>query len=205
LPYELETKAQVLFERSGGMGRYFEPRKLTRQLLARSLDHVVEFGAGANMIFRRQVLDRIEGFDVALDTGPPLAGGGDIDAFYRVLRTGGYWIHDPHIVAHHQHRREYSKLRRQMWTWGLGYMAVAVKCFRTDPEFRPLWMKAILLYFIRRGRRIVLSALGLRRFPWPLELAVAEFFGAVVGLMGEYGRSRRRVEAISRQFACPNG
>ena len=46
------------------------------------------FGAGCNMAVRRDVARRLGGFDEALDTGPPLPGGGDIDLFHRVLRQG---------------------------------------------------------------------------------------------------------------------
>ena len=49
------------------------------------------------------VLDRagagLGGFDEALDTGPPLPGGGDMDMFYRVLRRARLVIYLPGLLV----------------------------------------------------------------------------------------------------------
>jgi O-antigen biosynthesis protein len=68
LPYALDTPAQQIFERLGGFGRGFRrrwasvaPGQAGRRLGAG------EWGTGANMAFRRAALERIGGFDPALD------------------------------------------------------------------------------------------------------------------------------------------
>jgi cellulose synthase/poly-beta-1,6-N-acetylglucosamine synthase-like glycosyltransferase len=90
VPYELETEAQVLLERYGGFGRGFVrrywriPDAKTRQLV-RYLGGG-QYGAGANMAFRRSVFEDVGNFDPALDAGTSTKTGGDTEMFFRVLR-----------------------------------------------------------------------------------------------------------------------
>ena len=42
-------------------------------------------GVGCNMAFRTEALERLGGFDPALDVGTPTGGGGDLDVFQRIL------------------------------------------------------------------------------------------------------------------------
>ncbi len=102
------------------------------------------FGAGANMAFARDVLERIGGFDEALDTGPPLPGGGDLDMFYRIVRSGYTLVYEPRYLVFHEHRREISDLRRQYKSWGLGMMSFVAKAYRTDPTERKKILRLIL-------------------------------------------------------------
>jgi cellulose synthase/poly-beta-1,6-N-acetylglucosamine synthase-like glycosyltransferase len=83
LPFELETQAQILFEKRGGFGRGFEKIRYGQSLPGNKLYPCGAgiFGAGANMAFQRKVLLNLGGFDEALDTGAPLPGGGDLDIF----------------------------------------------------------------------------------------------------------------------------
>jgi hypothetical protein len=77
LPAELESPAQVAFERYGGMGKGFVPKTTRRAALAdRSLLWASQWGVGTNMAFRRALFAEIGGFDPALDVGTPAGGGG---------------------------------------------------------------------------------------------------------------------------------
>src|SRR5207253_480742 len=92
-PLELETEAQELFERYGGFGRGFERRWYRVNFAAGERPVKLhggagKFGTGANMAFRRALFDEIGGFDTALDVGTVTNGGGDLEMFYRVLRSG---------------------------------------------------------------------------------------------------------------------
>ena len=159
------------------------------------------FGAGCNMVFSRRVLMELGGFDDALDTGAPLPGGGDLDMFYRVVRGGYPLVREPKLLIYHQHRREYAKLRRQMWTWGLGSMACMSKSLRHDPVYRPKILRWILWWFAYQFAKLFAPYVRRNRKPWPWDLAAAEIAGGIVGLLGEYGRSRKRVEALRRRYA----
>jgi GT2 family glycosyltransferase len=203
LPLELETRAQILFEQIGGFGRNFD-RVRFGSLLPDTPTYPCGagmFGAGCNMVFRRRVLLELGGFDDALDSGAPLPGGGDLDMFYRVVRAGYPLVREPKLLVYHQHRREYSKLRHQMWTWGLGSMAYVSKSFRTDPSQRPKIRRWILWWFAYQLSKVFAPFLRRNQQPWPWDLAAAEIMGGIVGLFGEYERSRSRIRALRRQYA----
>ncbi|MHC5831311.1 MAG: glycosyltransferase family 2 protein, partial [Nostoc sp.] len=96
---------------------------------------------------RRNILLKIGGFDEALDTGATLPGGGDLDIFYRVIQAGYPLVYEPKYLVFHQHRREYTQLRRQYWTWGLGFMAFVVKSYQSDPPQRSQLRRLVWWWF----------------------------------------------------------
>lgn len=201
LPYELDTEAQILFEQRGGFRRGFEKIRYTQVLPGNPLYPCGAgiFGAGCNMAFRREILLKIGAFDEALDTGTPLPGGGDLDIFYRVIRAGYPLVYEPQYLVYHQHRREYEKLRRQYWTWGLGFMAFVVKSYQSDPEQREQ-LRRLVWWWIKDQLKQFKDSLS-RRHVLPPTMILAEFWGGVVGLLGEYPRSLKRVEQIRRKFS----
>jgi len=92
VPYELDTEARVLFERRGGFGRGFMQRTYGKERqggsrVARRHARAFEMGTGANMAFRRDIFTRIGPFDTALDVGTVTEGGGDLEMFFRVLKS----------------------------------------------------------------------------------------------------------------------
>ncbi|MDF5717176.1 MAG: glycosyltransferase [Rhizonema sp. NSF051] len=201
LPYELATEAQILFEQRGGFRRGFEKIRYGQVLPGNPLYPCGAgmFGAGCNMAFRRDILLKIGGFDEALDTGAPLPGGGDLDIFYRVIRAGYPLVYEPQYLVFHQHRREGEKLRRQYWTWGLGFMAFVVKSYQSDPSQRSQ-LRRLIWWWIKDQLKQFKDSLS-RRHVLPPTMILAEFWGGIVGLLGEYPRSLRRIEQIRRKFS----
>jgi glycosyltransferase involved in cell wall biosynthesis len=200
LPYELETTAQILFQARGGFGSKFEMRRFgadCRELRNYPCD-AGYFGTGCNMVFQRRILLELGGFDEALDTGKPLPGGGDLDIFYRLLRGGFVLVTEPELLVWHQHRREHKELRHQMYTWGLGMMAYAIKVYRSDKLNRPRLRCVVLGWFRALTRFVVASTL--EENGWKGDLACAELWGGIVGLCGAYDRSKVRLERIRRRF-----
>lgn len=151
------------------------------------------------MTFRRESLLKLGGFDDALDTGAPLPGGGDLDMFYRIVRSGSPLIYEPQYLVYHQHRQEYEKLRRQYWTWGLGFMAFVTKSYQSDLAQRSQFRRLVQWWFKDQGKQLVKSLMG--RHSLPSEMILAELWGGIVGLLGEYGRSQQRIEQIRRQYS----
>jgi len=196
LPLELATRAQVEFERLGGFRQAFRRTRFGRTLTGNPFYPCGPgiFGAGCNMTVRRDVLRALGGFDEALDTGAPLPGGGDLDIFYRLARGGHPIVSEPRCLVLHQHRREYARLRHQLWTWGLGFMAFVAKSYRADPSQRGK-LRRLLAWWVGRGARLLARRVCGRDAP-PIDLILAELAGGVVGLCGEYGRSQRRVARI---------
>ena len=196
LPYKLDTEARIAFESRGGFGRGFARREWHRTSFHYDLHPVGAglLGAGCNMAFDTALLRSIGGFDEALDTGAPLPGGGDLDIFYRVLRAGRPMVYEPRFAVYHEHRETISQLRRQYWSWGLGMMAFLEKARHSDPELSDLQRGILRWWFVTQLREMA-SAVAHRRGK-DLRFAIEEFRGGVQGLLGEYGRSRKRVAAI---------
>jgi len=137
LPAELETRAQYWAERHGGFGKGFE-RKLYDIGAHRSAGRLYpyaagQFGSGANMAFRTDVLRQIGGFDSALGAGTLARGGDDLAAFFEVIRTGHQLVYAPDAIVWHHHRRDEAGMYRQAFGYGVGLGAYLTKLVLDRP------------------------------------------------------------------------
>jgi glycosyltransferase involved in cell wall biosynthesis len=201
MPLALETRAQILFEQRNGFRRGFDKRRFGSELPKNPLYPCGAgiFGAGCNMAFRRDVLGDIGGFDEALDTGAPLPGGGDLDIFYRIVRAGHVLVYEPSYMVFHEHRASEAALRRQYYSWGLGFMAFVTKSYRSDPPQRRRFRSLVFWWISDQIGQLIQAVRG--RHVLPCSMVFAELMGGIVGLSGEYARSFRRVAAIRERFA----
>lgn len=199
LPYRLDTEAQVQFELRGGFGRGFEPRTFHAASAENPLHPVGSgvIGAGCNMAFDRSLLLALGGFDEALDTGAPLPGGGDLDIFYRVLRSGRAIVYEPRYAVYHEHRETLPQLKRQYWSWGLGFMAFLAKSRRSDPALARKQAAILRWWLLDKLADLAVAACRLRFRE--LGFLTAELWGGIVGMAGEYDRSLKRVQKIREQ------
>jgi GT2 family glycosyltransferase len=200
LPLMLETEAQLRFERAGGFGKGFDwerygPERWDDRVYPANAGR---FGTGACMVFRTEALRNLGGFDEALDTGPPLPGGGDLDIFYRIVRAGYRLIYVPGLLVHHEHRRDMASLFRQYYSWGQSVMALLRKNEDADPGMRGR-QRALLLYWTSAKLRALLRSLA-GRGPHPPPLVLAEIGGGIAGYFGEYRRSQARIAARKREY-----
>ncbi|MBA3555788.1 MAG: glycosyltransferase family 2 protein, partial [Gemmatimonadales bacterium] len=110
VPWELETDAQVLFERYRSFARGFVPGRVKMDPSTGSMGwrygNTGRFGTGANMAFRREVFGRVGPFDPALGPGTISRGGDDLEMLFRLLKAGGALRYEPRAVVRHRHRRE---------------------------------------------------------------------------------------------------
>jgi GT2 family glycosyltransferase len=174
MPLELETSAQTYFEFIyGGMGKGFVPRSWRREQISSStLLWASRFGVGTNMGFRKTVFEAIGAFDVALDVGTATRGGGDVEMFHRLVARGHLLRYEPEAVVWHQHRKEFSELRRQLFNNGCSTWPYLFTCWRnaTVPRVAILkfglrqalgwWLLRRLLRPGRHSRRLVLWELA---------------------------------------------
>jgi glycosyltransferase involved in cell wall biosynthesis len=193
LPAELTTQAQIRFESGGGFGRGFAQRRWDGRHGPGGRLHPLgagSFGAGCDMAFDVAVLRRLGGFDEALDTGPPMPGGGDLDVFFRVLAAGHCLVYEPRMAVFHRHRRGMAELRRQYSSWGSGFAAYLGARW-SDPGERAQVLRLVAWWLAYQQRQ--LKAAARARDGLGMQMAFAELTGGVGGI-GGYRRSQRRMQ-----------
>jgi GT2 family glycosyltransferase len=205
-PMELESAAQAHFEKYGSMQRGFH-RRVYKPGTWNAFFPMGSgrFGAGVNLSLRRSALEKMGGFDPALDAGSVARGGGDLDIMARVLRDGGKLVYDPRAICWHQHRRTMDQLRRQMFDYGVGFVAYCTKHAMHDLELGNLSSQMLRRWVsVWWWKRLIDNTkLALRgRYHFPIHLILIEAMGALRGLTA-YRRSARRAKRIAAKFAGP--
>lgn len=186
MPLALETPAQQWFEATNGFGRGFE-----RQIFDASVANPLaagRIGAGVNMAIRRSFLRQIGMFDEALDGGTPALSGGDQEFFFRVLARGFRIVYDPSALVWHQHRREWDSLRRTIYGYGVGLFAWWTRALLVEKEY--MLLITAPRWFISWHLKNLIRSLLKRPDHHPLDLAIAEFKGALFGPVA-YLKARR--------------
>jgi glycosyltransferase involved in cell wall biosynthesis len=161
-PAELETESQAWFEQYSGVHR---SRGFTRAVFSPATAHeqsplypLPPFGAGANMAFRRDAVERIGRFDCALGTGTSTLAGEDTAALSTLLLVGGTIVYQPSAIVHHRHRRDYGALERVMLGYGRGlsayYASMLVRHPGCLPELVRLSGRAMRDHVSRDGQRL---------------------------------------------------
>ena len=202
-PLELEHHAQYLFEVHGGFDRHAEARVFDPLRIAPSAGSA-KAGAGANMLFRRAVFDRIGLFAEDLGPGTPARAGDDKDAFYRVLAAGYRIAYDPSRIVWHRHRADWSALLRALEDYGVAevaYTSRALVRYR-DPTVIGIW-RWWARHFAVETRRVV------QRRPTrvPLALTASEMRGVLKGpwSMVRSARSRAGIPPVALPAAGRDG
>jgi glycosyltransferase involved in cell wall biosynthesis len=188
LAFSLATEAQATFEGCGGFFKGWRAGPLD-QAVRPDLPFDPSIGVGCNMAFRRTALVAAGPFDEALDTGPPLAGGGDLDMLVRMARLG-IVVYEPSALVRHEHRSSMDALGAQYRSWGLSWGAVLHKWYRRSPDDRRLIRRVV-----RRTLRWYGHDLIVPRSPGRLRHGDAWrlLVGFVAGVTMAYPRSQRRM------------
>jgi GT2 family glycosyltransferase len=198
LPVELETDAQHLFERYGGLGRGFDVREFGPEWFRgfRRAVRTWDLGATANAAIRASAFRHpaIGLFDEALGAGTPAPVGEDTYLFYRVLAAGFRVRYEPAAVVRHRHRREMSELRAQIFGYSAGHVAYNLTTWRRDRDRRGLLRVLVELpvHDVKQLARVVL-----RRAPYPVGMVLAEVAGHIAGPFA-YWRALQRASRLGR-------
>lgn len=175
MPLELETEAQVWFQRLGGFGRGFKRMVLDRSNCDPLRGWVA--GAGVNMALRRCAVELIGPFDEALDVGTPTRGGGDTEIFIRILLAGYRILYDPEALNWHRHRHTWKDLRRQLFGYEVAGFAIWTR-YLFDGNWDAVRQMG---EWIWREVPNLAKALLRRPYSTPLDIMAARFCGAALG------------------------
>jgi glycosyltransferase involved in cell wall biosynthesis len=225
LPKELETPAQIWFERSGSKleSRYqlthFRNDGASRrgflgglrrgryQVTARRYGQPDEtffvyrgkFGMAANIAFRVAAFRALGGFDNALGAGIPTGGGEELQLLSRLVFSGRGLTFDPATAIYHAHRSDYEDLRKRMFGYGSGYSAMLVALVRTDGRH----LIGLSWYALQAVRLMLQRSAGRRDSVYPKELSRSELRGLLRGPW-TYLVSRRLMRRWQRSPGAPS-
>jgi glycosyltransferase involved in cell wall biosynthesis len=140
---------------------------------------------GANMVFRRRVLEQIGGFDPELGPGARFYGE-DLDAEARASLAGWWGLYTPIAVIKHHHRRKTADIPALSQAYSVGLGAYKAK-LALSPEGRRVVLPMILRHWYWWGRQMPRDRSARFAFMWDLE-GFVRYFGH---------RLRRRLTAKS--------
>jgi GT2 family glycosyltransferase len=134
LPAELETRAQLIFERKLAYFHLGYRERIFDQVWFNSLKdkgvHSWEVGAGANMAIRREAYRLGYQFDTRLGPGVFGGCGEDSEYWYRLLANGWRCVYHPAAIVYHHHRRDLKALRSLMKQYMKGHVASLLLQYR---------------------------------------------------------------------------
>ena len=182
---QLDTPAQHAFELYGGMARGYRHRAydLDRNrgdtLLYPYTPGI--FGASNNVAFRRRAFMDGGGFDLAFGPATPAYSAEDLDAFLSTILDGRQIIYEPRAMVRHEHRRSFSELYWQVFTYSAGSSALLTKWSLARPSVAwelahrlPRILPAALLHKHRGGPAAGVGA-------YPLQIRWLERAGYLYG------------------------
>jgi GT2 family glycosyltransferase len=189
LPRELDTPAQIWFERMSGFGRGYFRREFVP--LECSPHAAGQAGAGANMAIRRDVVDLVGGFDERLDAGTPTRSGGDHEMFARILAGGYRLVYEPAAVSRHRHRRAWQELQHTLHGYGVGVYAAWTGQIIERGQWSVLRQAALWAWRIQLP--VLVRSLLRTRGAAPLDLVLAELRGCARGPFAWFVSRRQRI------------
>jgi glycosyltransferase involved in cell wall biosynthesis len=201
LPVEIEGPSQLWIEQYGGFSKGFR-RRIFDMEDNRPKDPLFPYtagalGSGANMAFRTSILRSLGGFDPAIGAGSIAFGGEDLAAFFQVVRSGYKLVYEPAAIVRHLHHRDYARLRRQVYGYGVGLTAYLTKCVFANPRLLVELAARVPcgLFFILSMRS---SKNRKKLHDYPRELTYLERQGMLYGPLA-YLRGRRQRNRLSKK------
>jgi GT2 family glycosyltransferase len=211
LPLCLETEAQRLFEDQGGFDRGEhnihmpgDRRARMHGLRAPLIAWSIALGVGANMAVRRDALREIGPFDIALDQGALLPGGGDVDLIWRALAGRFEVLYAPEALVHHEHRRTMQEVSAQIVGHRRAEIAFLTKSARNAPARDAIIIRLFLFWrLVKPGLRL-LNRLLFGKDPLPAKL-ILRIWGECWRGLGTYNSAVLAANERAASYASTPG
>jgi len=136
-------------------------------------------GHSANLVVRRDALERVAGFDELMGAGARFRAAEDNDLFDRLLDQGYSGRYEPSVQAWHEQWRSRSMLIRLDWAYGIGTGARIRKLWSTDrPRAREVARSFMWEYALRRLPQAIK-----RRYEFEVAVVLARLGGTALGVV----------------------
>jgi glycosyltransferase involved in cell wall biosynthesis len=150
------------------------------------------WGMGANMALRRELLDRVVGFDEAMGGGAPLRSSQDYDFSFRTYRAGYAVLLDPDVKVDHYGTRTPEQWPATERNYGIGDAAFYWKHIRCrDPV--AIWLLARQVAYV--VKQSVVGSVRQRRWIGISEYGRNLILGARLAAGYDVDRRRRLYRA----------
>jgi glycosyltransferase involved in cell wall biosynthesis len=177
----LDTEAQQIFELHWSFNRGYVDKIYDQKYFNKNASYapqVWEIGAGANMAFRKSVLDETGYFDERLDVGA--AGcSGDSEIWYRILAKGFDIHYNPRAVVYHEHRKDTAGLQKQIFNYMRGHVVAALI---QDTQNKNLGYRKYILKDLSKYYLLLLRQ-GFPRYRFRYQTLLSEIRGIISGLL----------------------
>ncbi|HCF29184.1 MAG TPA: glycosyl transferase family 2 [Cyanobacteria bacterium UBA11049] len=148
LPGELETEAQLIFEKGfEGFSQGYQPLTFDSRFFEEMKPEGVpvwDIGAGANMAFQRKAFELVGDFDKRLGAGASGCSE-DSEFWYRLLAEGWVCRYEPTAVVYHYHRSDLQRLKQQMYQYMRGHVTALLVQFERYKHWGNLYRLFITL------------------------------------------------------------
>lgn len=174
----LDTESQQIFEKHWGFNKGYQDIFFKKNFVNSGFaPKVWEIGAGANMAFRKQVLEDVDFFDERLDVGA--AGcSGDSEIWYRILAAGYTIKYTPRAVVFHEHRKQMGDLHKQVFSYMRGHAAsVLIQNVQNKND----GYKKYLYYYLPKYYMHLLRQ-GFPNYPFRYQTLFSEIKGITSGI-----------------------
>ncbi|MFC5269474.1 glycosyltransferase [Adhaeribacter terreus] len=125
---ELQSEAQLIFEKHWSFNRGYTDKIFDIEYFRKTIAKgppVWNIGAGANMAFRKSIFEETGLFDERLGAGASGCNE-DSEMWYRILKNGHTIHYNPRAIVFHEHRRELTALKKQIFSYMRGHAAAAL-------------------------------------------------------------------------------
>ena len=173
LPAELDTEAQVAFEKAlGGFNHGYRRMRYGRVFFDSTkaiAAPVWKIGAGANMAVRREAFEHVGGFDERLGAGATGCSE-DSELWYRLLEAGFECRYQPTSIVFHYHRRDAESLRHQAREYIRGHTAALFVQFGRFGHWGNLrralvaMPRSLLFFGLRESAKRAFTTLGIASY-----------------------------------------